>query len=82
MARKIDIGIEFGAVLPSPVFLITSNEGTAEETVVQHIYAPTTSTQRTALYADGIPIGSTTNDVTSGKAFVVGAAAWEAVTSV
>ena len=79
--RKHDVG-EFTAALPKPLFVVTSNEGTAGETEIQHIYAPTTATQRTALYADGIPVGSTSNDSTSGKAFVVGAAAWEAVTSV
>ena len=78
--RKIDVG-EFTAELPLPLFKVTSNEGTATETDIQHIYAPTTSTQRTALYAAGIPLGSTSNDSTTGKLFVVGAAAWEAIAS-
>ena len=80
MARKLDVGA-YGATLPVPTFIVTSNEGTAQETDIQHIYAPTTDTQRTALYAAGIPIGSTSNDVTTGKLFVVGAAAWEAIAS-
>ena len=78
--RKIDVGA-YGAATPLPIFKVTTNAGGAGETDIMHIYAPTTSTQRTALYSAGVPIGSTTNDAVSGKAFVVGAAAWEAVTS-
>jgi len=81
MTRKIDVGVDYASTLPKPLFKVTSNDATAGETDIMHIYAPTTSTQRTALYAAGIPVGSTSNDATSGKAFVVGAAAWEAVTS-
>ena len=81
MARKLDIGQDHLATVPQPIFKVTSNEGTAQETDIMHIYAPMSTTQMTAVYAAGVPVGSTTNDSTTGKAFVVGAAAWEAIAS-
>ena len=88
MARKITIAGSIAT--PEPLFVVSDNLGTAGETPpIQHVYAPTTSTQRTALAALDVaavpfvrpPIGSTTNDVTTGKLYVMGAAAWELVTS-
>lgn len=69
MARKIDLGVEASATVPKPIFVITSNEGTVDETVIQHIYAPMSSTQMTAIGANA-PVGSVTYDSTSGALYI------------
>ena len=80
MARKIDMGNDSVKPTPKPIFLITSNEGTAEEVAIQHIYAPTTAAQQGTLA--GLtgdlepPIGSTTNDSITGALLVYNGTAW------
>ena len=69
MARKIDIGVEATQAVPEPVFLITSNGGTVDEVAIQHIYAPMTSTQMTAIGANA-PVGSVTYDSTTGALMI------------
>ena len=83
MARKITIAGSI--VLPEPLFVVADNLGTAGEAPpIQHIYAPTTSTQQTALAALAVgdlpfgkpPIGSTTWDSTTGAALIFNGTAW------
>ncbi len=78
MARKLDMGVDSSQEIPKPIFKVTNNLGDAGETDIMHIYAPTTAAQRTATQ-DLAPIGSTTNDETSGLAYVNTGGAWALV---
>ena len=83
MARKITIAGSI--VLPEPLFVVADNLGTAGETpAIQHVYAPTTSTQRTALAALAVaavpfgkpPIGSYSFDSTTGLMHTFDGTSW------
>lgn len=76
MARKLCIAAS--VALPLPLFVVTDNEGTAGETVIQNIYAPTTATQRTALAAETVkpPAGSYSFDSTTGLMHTFDGTAW------
>jgi hypothetical protein len=71
MARKICIG---NGATPEPLFVVTDNEGTQGEVVIQHIYAPTSATQRGNMLDS--PNGSVTYDATSGLPLTWTGAAW------
>jgi hypothetical protein len=76
VARKIAIA---GSIaVPEPLFVVTDNEGTAGETVIQHVYAPTTATQRTAIAAETVkpPAGSYSFDSTTGLMHTFDGTAW------
>ena len=76
MARKICIAASIAE--PEALFVVTDNLGTADETVIQHIYAPTTSTQRTAIAALTVkqPAGSISYDSTTGALVTFDGTTW------